>query len=82
MLWGWFSSARTGALVRIEVKMDGAKSRKVPEENLRPSAIKLKLRWKFTFQHDNDPKHTTKATPECLRNNKELQQVLKGDSKG
>ena len=67
MLWGYFSSAGTGALVRMEGKMDGAKYRKIREENLMPSARKLKLGWKFTFQHDNDPKHTAKATLEWLR---------------
>ena len=69
-LWGCFSSAGTGALVRMEGKMDGAKNRKIPEENLMPSARKLKLGWKFTFQHDNDPKHTAKATLEWLRGKK------------
>ena len=34
MLWGCFSSARTGALLRIEEKMDAAKYRKTLEENL------------------------------------------------
>ena len=67
-LWGCFSSAGTGALVRIEGKMGGAKYRKIPEENVLPSAWKLKLGWKFTFQHDNDLKHTAKATLEWLRN--------------
>ena len=43
-------------------KMDGAKYRKVLEENLLPSARKLKLGWKFTFQHDNNPKYTAEAT--------------------
>ena len=33
-----------------------------------PSAIKLKFGWKFTFQHDNDPKYTAKATMAWLRN--------------
>uniref|UniRef100_UPI00358EF6D2 tRNA-dihydrouridine(47) synthase [NAD(P)(+)]-like n=1 Tax=Myxine glutinosa TaxID=7769 RepID=UPI00358EF6D2 len=56
MLWGCFSSAGTGALVRIEGKMDGAKYRKIQEENRLPSARKLKLGRKFTFQHDNDSK--------------------------
>ena len=64
MLWGCFSSAGTGALVRIEGKMDEAKYRKIREENLLPSARKLKLGWKFTFQYDNDSKHTAKATLE------------------
>ncbi|MBN3286953.1 TCB1 transposase, partial [Polyodon spathula] len=68
MLWGCFSSAGTGALVRIEGKMNGAKYREVLEENLLPCARKLKLGRKFTFQHDNDPKHTAKATLEWPRN--------------
>ena len=70
MLWGCFSSAGTGALVRIEGKMDGPKYRKILEENLLPSARKLKLGRKFTSQHDNDPEHTVKATLEWLRNKK------------
>ena len=70
MIWGCFSSAGTEALVRIEGKMDGAKYRKILEENLLPSARKMKLGWKFTFQNDNDPKHTAKATFEWLRNKK------------
>ena len=59
-----------GVLVRIEGKMDGAKYRKMLEENLLLSARKLKLGWKFTFQHDNDPKHTSKAPLEWLRKKK------------
>ena len=70
MLWGCFSSAGTGALDRIEVKMDGAKYRKILEENLLPSARKLKLGRNFNLQHDNDPKNTSKATLEYLRNKK------------
>ena len=50
--------------------MNGAKYRKIREENLLPSARKLKLGRKFTFQHDNNPKHTAKATLEGLRNKK------------
>ena len=72
MFGGCFSSAGTKALVRIEGKMDGAKYRKIQKENLLPSARKLKLGQKFTFQHDNDndPKHTAKATLEWRRNKK------------
>ena len=39
------------------------------EENL-PSARKVKLGWKFTFQHDNDLKHTAKAALWWPRNKK------------
>ena len=34
MLWGCFSAAGTGRLVRIEGKMNGAKFREILEENL------------------------------------------------
>ena len=43
---------------------------KILEENLLPSARKLKWGWKFTFQQDHDPKHTAKAPLEWLRNKK------------
>ncbi|MGH0149042.1 UNVERIFIED_CONTAM: hypothetical protein FKN15_017443 [Acipenser sinensis] len=59
MLWGCFSSAGTGHLVKIEGRMD-----------LLQSAKKLKLGRKFTFQQDNDPKHKAKATLEWLKNKK------------
>ena len=39
-------------------------------KNLLPYERKLKLRRKFTFQHDNDLKHTAKATLEWLRKKK------------
>ena len=67
---GMFLISRDGALVRIEGKMDGTQNRKIREENLLPCARKLKLGRKFAFQHDNDPKHTEKATLEWLRNKK------------
>uniref|UniRef100_A0AAR2L4R7 Tc1-like transposase DDE domain-containing protein n=1 Tax=Pygocentrus nattereri TaxID=42514 RepID=A0AAR2L4R7_PYGNA len=34
------------------------------------SLIKLKMKRNFIFQHDNDPKHTSKSTKECLHRNK------------
>uniref|UniRef100_A0AAZ3R5I6 Transposase n=1 Tax=Oncorhynchus tshawytscha TaxID=74940 RepID=A0AAZ3R5I6_ONCTS len=67
MLWGCFSAAGTGRLVRIEAKMNGAKYRKILDENLLQSAQDLRLGRRFTFQQDNDPKHTAKTTPEWLR---------------
>ena len=48
-----FSAAGTGILVRIERTM---------------SAKDLRLGQRFTFQQDNDPKHTAKATLEWLQN--------------
>ena len=64
MFRGCFSFAGTGALVMMEGKMDEAKYRKILDENLLPSARNPKLGRKFTFQHDNDPEHTAKATLE------------------
>jgi hypothetical protein len=34
ILWGHFSAAGTGRLVRIEAKMNGAKYREILDENL------------------------------------------------
>ena len=56
MLWGCFSSAGTGKLVRIEGMMDGAKYREILEGNLFQSSRDLRLGRRFTFQQDNDPR--------------------------
>ena len=66
MLWGCFSSAGTGKLVRIEGMMDGTKYREILEGNLFQSSRDLRLGQNFTFQQDNDPKHTAKATLKWL----------------
>uniref|UniRef100_A0AAZ3RE88 Transposase n=1 Tax=Oncorhynchus tshawytscha TaxID=74940 RepID=A0AAZ3RE88_ONCTS len=66
MLWGCFSAPRTGKLVRIEGKMNGAKYSEILIENLFQSAQDLRMGRRFTLQHDNDPKHTAKTT-EWLR---------------
>ena len=67
MLWGCFSVAGTGSLVRIEAKMNRAKYREILDKNLLQSAQDLRLERKFTFQQDNDPKHTAKTMQEWLR---------------
>ncbi len=69
MLWGCFSAAGTGRLVAIEGKMNAAKYRDILDENLLQSAQDLRLGRRFTFQQDNDPKHTAKITKERLHNN-------------
>jgi hypothetical protein len=53
-------------LIRIEGKMNGAKYREILDENLLQSAQDLRLMRRFTFQQDNDPKHTAKRTQEWL----------------
>jgi len=47
--------------------MDGAMYRKILANNLLPSVRALKIDHGWVFQHDNDPKHTARATKEWLR---------------
>lgn len=69
MFWGCFSAKGTGLLHRITGKMDGAMYRTILRDNLLPSARKLKMGRGWVFQHDNDPKHTAKATKDWLKKN-------------
>ena len=46
--------------------MNGAKYREILDENLLQSAQDLRLGQRFTFQQDNDSKHTAKTTQEWL----------------
>ena len=62
-----FPSAGTGKLVRIEGMTYGAKYREIIEGNLFKSSRDLRLGRRFTFQHENDPKHTAKATLEWFK---------------
>jgi len=70
LLWGFFSSAGTGKFVRVEGIMDGAKYRRILDENLLESAMNLRLGKRFTFQQGNDLKHKDKATLEWPNINK------------
>ncbi|KAG2456454.1 TCB1 transposase, partial [Polypterus senegalus] len=69
MLWGCFSAAGTGRLVRIKGKMTAAMYRVILDENLLQSALDLRLGRRFIFQQDNDPKHTAKISKEWLQDN-------------
>uniref|UniRef100_A0A674DEW1 Tc1-like transposase DDE domain-containing protein n=1 Tax=Salmo trutta TaxID=8032 RepID=A0A674DEW1_SALTR len=75
MLWGCFLAAGTERLDRIEGKMNGAKYREILDENI---THELRLGRRFTFQQDNDPKHTAKTEQEWLQD-KSLN-VLEGPS--
>ncbi|KAJ4945664.1 hypothetical protein JOQ06_023345 [Pogonophryne albipinna] len=65
MLWGCFSAKGPGRL--IKERMNGAMYREILSDNLLPSARALKMKRGWVFQHDNDPKHTARATKEWLR---------------
>ncbi|KAK3510278.1 hypothetical protein QTP70_032702, partial [Hemibagrus guttatus] len=67
MLWGCFSAKGPGRLIRVKERMDGAMYREILSKNLLPSARALKMKRGWVFQHDNDPKHTARATKEWLR---------------
>ncbi|KAK3571257.1 hypothetical protein QTP86_005971 [Hemibagrus guttatus] len=66
MLWGPFSAKGPGRLIRVKERMNGAMYREILSKNLLPSARALKMKRGCVFQHDNDPKHTARAT-EWLR---------------
>ncbi|KAK3518294.1 hypothetical protein QTP86_003824 [Hemibagrus guttatus] len=67
MLWGCFSAKGPGRLIRVKERMKGAMYREILSKNLLPSARALKMKRGWVFQHDNDPKHTARATKEWLR---------------
>ena len=67
MLWGCFSAKGTGRLCRIKGRMNGAMYREILGDNLLPSVRALKMGRGWVFKHDNDSKHTAKATKEWLK---------------
>ena len=68
-LWsmGCFPAKWRGQLHRIEGRMNGAMYQDILGDNLLPSVRALKMGRGCVFQHDNDPKHTAKATKEWLK---------------
>ncbi|KAG2462834.1 TC1A transposase, partial [Polypterus senegalus] len=69
MLWGCFSAAGTGRLVRKKGKMTAAMYRDILDVNLLQSALNLRLGRRFIFQQDNNPKHTAKMSKQWLQDN-------------
>lgn len=59
MVWGCMSAGGVGELVFIDGIMDKTVYLNILKENLKKSAEKLNLPSPLTFQHDNDPKHTS-----------------------
>lgn len=62
-----FTYWKAGQRHHVEGPSDGALYCKILDENLFPSARKLTMGHIWVFQHDNDPRHTIKATKEWLK---------------
>lgn len=68
MVWGCMSASGTGQLRFIERIMDSSLYCEILKDNMMPSLKKLGRR--PVFQHDNDPKHTSKMTKAFLQKQK------------
>ena len=60
VVWGCMSAAGTGEMRLIEGIMDSKMYCGILKQNMKPSLQKLGRT--AVFQHDNDPKHTSKMT--------------------
>lgn len=67
MLWGCFASNGTGKLQRVQGTMNSLQYQEILEENVMESVTNLRLGRRWTFQQDNDPKHTSKSTTAWLK---------------
>ncbi|KAK3562641.1 hypothetical protein QTP86_003380 [Hemibagrus guttatus] len=66
MFWGCFSAGGPGNLITVNGSMKKEQYIKILNNNIRQSAEKLGLGQQWTFQHDNDPKHTAKVVKKRL----------------
>ena len=69
MVWGCFSYAGVGKITIIDGKMDSIQYTRIINSCLKASAVKLGL-YQYTFQQDNDPKHTSKHTKDYFNDKK------------
>ena len=62
MVWGSMAGKGVGKLQFIDTIMDQVQYRNMLKQNLKSSAQNLLLESDFTFQQDNDPKHSANKT--------------------
>jgi transposase len=69
-VWGCFSWFGAGPLYRITDTLTGVKYRQILKSNMAPylKEIEQKSGLEVIFQHDNDPKHTSKVAKKYLEN--------------
>ncbi|KAI5624964.1 hypothetical protein C0J50_15440, partial [Silurus asotus] len=67
MIWGCFASAGTGKLQRVQGTMNSLQYQEILDDNVMQSVTNLRLGRRWTFQQDNDPKHTSKSTRAWLQ---------------
>uniref|UniRef100_A0A8C5PKC7 Uncharacterized protein n=1 Tax=Leptobrachium leishanense TaxID=445787 RepID=A0A8C5PKC7_9ANUR len=67
MLWGCFASAGTGKLQCVQGTMNSLQYQEILDDNVMQSVTNLRLGRRWTFQQDNDPKHTSKSTRAWLQ---------------
>jgi len=70
MVWGCMCANGVGTLEFIDGIMDQYIYQGILSRNLKSSARNLQLGRHFTFQQDNDPKHSAKSTKEYFVKNK------------
>lgn len=68
MIWGCFAANGVGKLHKIDGIMNAKKYKNILIHQMRPSAKKLFPNNNYTFQHDNDPKHTANIVKSYLSN--------------
>jgi len=69
-VWGCFSWDGAGPMYRVKGKMDGAQYRQILKTHMAPFLTQFEKdnKCEAVFQHDNDPKHTSKVVKNYLEN--------------
>jgi hypothetical protein len=72
MVWAAFSTNGAGPITRIEGIMDSIMYRDILANNLQDAAdgLPLSVQASWEFQHDNDPKHTSRLVKAWLSDNR------------
>src|SRR5262249_8531840 len=66
-VWGCFSASGVGDIYRIQGNMNAKMYKNILIHQMIPSATRLFNGKEFFFQHDNDPKHTSKIVKNYLK---------------